>query len=62
MNDPVGDPRFWRDRAEKTRIKAEGFRTATKEKQRLLKIAAEYERIADRTEHLHSRADNDGAR
>ncbi len=59
MNDPIGDPRFWRDRAEKTRTKAEGFRTAKREKQRLLKIAAEYERIADSTEQLHSRADDD---
>ncbi len=50
MNDPVRDPRFWRERAEKTRAKAESFRIAEKEKERLLKIASEYEQLARRAE------------
>jgi hypothetical protein len=50
MNDPMKNPRFWRDRAEETRTKAEAFRLAESDKQRLLKVAAEYERLADRAE------------
>jgi hypothetical protein len=50
MNDPMKNPRFWRDRAEETRTKAEGFRLAESDKQRLLRVAAEYERLADRAE------------
>jgi hypothetical protein len=50
MNDPMKNPRFWRDRAEETRTKAEAFRLAEIDKQRLLKVAAEYERLADRAE------------
>ena len=36
------NPRFWRERAEETRTKAESFRLAEGEKKRLLRIAAEY--------------------
>jgi len=50
MTDLVKDPRFWRDRAQKTRIKAESFRLADREKERLLKIADEYEHMAKRAE------------
>ena len=48
MHDPVRDPDFWRNRAEETRTKAEGFRVAERERERLLKIAAEYDQIAER--------------
>ena len=50
MQDPMKDPRFWRDRAEETRTRAESFRVAEAEKQRLLKIAEEYEQLAVRAE------------
>lgn len=50
MSDAVNDPRFWRDRAEQTRVRAEGFRVSEIDKQRLLKIASEYDHIADRAE------------
>ena len=50
MTDAVKDPRFWRDRAEETRVRAEGFRVSEIDKQRLLKIASEYDHIADRAE------------
>ena len=50
MNDPMKDPRYWRDRAEKARQKAGAFRIGQSEKQRLLKVAAEYDRLAERAE------------
>ncbi|WP_298253593.1 hypothetical protein [Bradyrhizobium sp.] len=50
MNDPMKSPRFWRDRAEETRSKAESYRIAEREKKRLLRIATEYEQLAERAE------------
>lgn len=50
MTDAVTDPRFWRDRAEETRVRAERFRVSEIDRQRLLKIASEYDHIADRAE------------
>lgn len=50
MTDELRNPRFWRDRAEKTRTRAESFRIAETEKKRLLRIAAEYDQIADSAE------------
>jgi hypothetical protein len=43
----VLDPRHWRERAEKTRDKAEQFGMRDS-RDRLLKIAEEYDRIAER--------------
>jgi len=43
----VLDPRHWRERAEKTRDKAEQF-SMRNQRDRLLKIAEEYDRIAER--------------
>ncbi len=52
MADTLHDPTHWRERAEKTRAKADGFRVSESDRQRLLKIAAEYDQIADRAEQL----------
>jgi hypothetical protein len=43
----VLDPQHWRERAAKTRDKAEQFRMRDS-RDRLLKIAEEYDRIAER--------------
>jgi hypothetical protein len=43
----VLDPRYWEDRAAKTREKAEQF-SMQDSRNRLLKIAEEYERLAER--------------
>jgi hypothetical protein len=40
---PIDDPEYWRNRAEETRAKAESF-SHRDSKDRLLKIAEEYER------------------
>ncbi len=50
MGNVLHDPNHWRQRAEETRTKAEGFRLAERERERLLKIAAEYDQIAARAE------------
>jgi len=43
----VLDPRHWRERAERTRDKAEQF-SMRLSRDRLLKIAEEYDRLAER--------------
>jgi hypothetical protein len=43
----VLDPRHWRERAERTRDKAEQFNMRNS-RDRLLKIAEEYDRLAER--------------
>lgn len=50
MTEIMRNASFWRERAEETRIKADGFRVAKSDKERLLKIAAEYEQLAERAE------------
>lgn len=50
MNDAIRNPRFWRERAEETRSKAESYRVAESERKKLLRVAAEYEQLADRAE------------
>ena len=54
MKNPIYDPDHWRDRAEKTRAKAESF-AYRKSKDRLLKIAEEYDRLAVHAEQLGTR-------
>jgi hypothetical protein len=51
MKNFVYDPDHWRDRAEKTRVKAESF-AYRQSKDRLLKIAEEYDRLALHAEQL----------
>lgn len=40
------NPDHWRERAEETRTKADGFCFNEKERQRMLRIAAEYDQLA----------------
>ncbi len=47
--DPFYDPKFWRSRAEATRTKAVSFAEG-KSRDRLLKIAEEYEKLARHAE------------
>lgn len=49
MSKLLYDPKHWRQRAEETRAKADRYASKS-ERQGLLKIAAEYEQIADRAE------------
>jgi hypothetical protein len=42
----LNNPKHWRDRAEETRAKAEAFWNEV-EKRRMLRIAYEYDRLAD---------------
>ena len=57
MSDSMKNPRFWRERADETRTKAESFRLAESERKRLLRIAAEYEQLDDRAEQWQTDAD-----
>jgi hypothetical protein len=50
MTEIMRNAQFWRERAEETRNKADGFRIAKSDKERLLKIAEEYEQLAERAE------------
>lgn len=50
MTEIMRNAQFWRERAEETRAKADGYRLAESDKQRLLRVAAEYEQLADRAE------------
>ncbi|MBO4227553.1 MULTISPECIES: hypothetical protein [Bradyrhizobium] len=47
--DPFYDPKFWRSRAEATRTKAASL-SEGKPKDRLLKVAEEYDKLARRAE------------
>jgi hypothetical protein len=44
------DPKLWRDRAEKTKAKARSYGISKIEKKKLLKIATEYDHLAERAE------------
>jgi hypothetical protein len=48
MRSFLDNPQHWQDRAEETRTKAELLWHDEKEKQRMLRIAAEYDRLAER--------------
>ena len=43
----LNDPKHWLDRAKKTRVKADLFRYDEELRQRLLRVAREYDRLAD---------------
>jgi hypothetical protein len=51
MKSFLNDPEHWRDRAEQTRTKADRFWRAS-EKLRMMRIAEEYDRLADRAAEL----------
>ena len=48
MSEFLGNEKYWRDRAEATRATAESYRIREAQKKKLLKVAEEYERLADR--------------
>jgi hypothetical protein len=50
MSGSIRDPKFWHDLAEETRRKADAFSLDRREKERLLRIAGEYDRLAERRE------------
>ena len=46
MDDPIKDPKYWRDRAEATRAKAKRY-CDVRQIRRMLRVAEEYDKIAD---------------
>jgi hypothetical protein len=49
MRDPIKDPKYWRARAHATRAKAKRCYDA-REIRRMLRVAEEYDKIANRAE------------
>jgi hypothetical protein len=56
MHDPVKNPDFWRERAEKTRAKANRFLLDPRERVRMLRIAEEYDKLAERAAERQRKA------
>jgi len=54
MKNPMQNPDHWRERAEETRVRTEGFRVSKDQREKLLKIAEEYERLASFAEKCQS--------
>ncbi len=48
MDDPVKQPKYWRDRAKATRAKAKQLRYDPRKMRRMLRVAEEYDKLADR--------------
>jgi hypothetical protein len=46
----LSDPKHWRNRAKQTRAKADAILRDDQQKQRLFRIAEEYDRLAERAE------------
>lgn len=61
MTDIMRNARFWRERAEETRTKADSFRIANADKERLLRIAAEYDQLAERAEQWRAASEPQGS-
>jgi hypothetical protein len=57
MEDFLKNPKHWLERAEATRAKAEGFWAADAQRRRLLKVAEEYDRLAERAARLQTLSD-----
>ena len=51
---PINDPEHWRKRAEEARAIAEEL-TDAKEREKMLKLAEDYEKLAKRAEHRSGR-------
>ena len=64
MNDPIKQPKYWRDRAEATRAKAKQFRYggALRDVYRLMRVAEEYEKLADRCEEWQGNSQSQAAK
>jgi hypothetical protein len=54
MKNPLEDSNHWRARAEKTRAKADEIQRDVNMKRKLLRVAEEYDRLAQRAEHWQS--------
>ena len=57
MEDFLKNPKHWLERAEATRAKAEDIWADDAQKRRLLKVAEEYDRLAERAAQLQTLAD-----
>ena len=58
MRDPIKEPKYWRDRAEATRAKAKRYYDVGQIRQ-MLRVAEEYEKIADRAEQRQRMGERD---
>ncbi|QHO76118.1 hypothetical protein ACH79_29425 [Bradyrhizobium sp. CCBAU 051011] len=56
MRDPIKEPKYWRDRAEATRAKAKRYYDL-RQIRRMLLVAEEYDKIADRVEEWQRRGE-----
>jgi hypothetical protein len=57
MDNFLKNPKHWRDRAEETRAKAESMWRDDAQKQKLLRVAAEYDQLAERAAQWQTPAD-----
>ena len=60
MDDFLRNPKHWRDRAEATRAKADSLWRDDPQKQRLLRVAAEYDQLAERAARWRTLSDAQG--
>lgn len=58
MRDPIKEPKYWRDRAEATRVKAKRYYDP-RQIRRMLRVAEEYDKIADRAEEWQRGGEGD---
>ena len=58
MADPIRDPEYWRKRAEQTRAKGR-HRAYSNSKVNLLRVAEEYDRLAEHAERWQQATSND---
>jgi hypothetical protein len=61
MNDPLKDPKYWRDRAEATRTLAKRYYDVGQIR-RMLRVAEEYDKIADRAAEWQDASQSLGTR
>ena len=54
---PINDPKYWRDRAEETRTRAEQMHDPNS-RRRMLRIAEDYEELAKRAERRLKKSKN----
>jgi hypothetical protein len=61
MRDPIKEPKYWRDRAEATRAKAKQMCFGPRELLRMLRVAEEYDKLADRAAEWQGKSQSRGA-
>ena len=57
MDNFLKNPKHWRDRAEETRAKAERLWRDDAQKRKLLRVAAEYDQLAERAAQWQTPSD-----